>query len=88
MKRRVKMWVLVASVLVLVFTINLGVASAHTTDDAAADTPLGGQSRSQDGALDGYGGAVEDAEAGNSLVRNPTCGAHNGADGIHPPGNP
>lgn len=60
---------------------------AHTTPDQAADTPLGGQSQSQDGAVAGFGGALANGEAENSLLRNPTCGAHNGPDGIHPPGN-
>jgi len=63
-------------------------ALAHTTPDQAADTPLGGQSQSQDGAVDGFFGAVDNGQAENSLLRNPTCGLHNGPDGIHPAGNP
>lgn len=62
-------------------------ALAHTTPDQAADTPLGGQSQSQDGAVAGFGDALANGEAENSLLRNPTCGAHNGPDGVHPPGN-
>lgn len=63
-------------------------AFAHSTPDNAADTPLGGQSQSQAGAVGGFGDALANGEAENSLVRNPTCGAHNGPDGIHPAGNP
>jgi len=63
-------------------------ALAHTTPDQTADTPLGGQSQSQDGAVAGFGGALASGEAESSLLRNPTCGAHNGPDGIHPAGNP
>jgi len=29
-----------------------------------------------------------DGAAANALFRNPTCGAHDGPGGIHPPGNP
>lgn len=62
-----------------------GVASAHETPDAAEDTPLVGATA---GAVDNFLAALEHSEAENSLLRNPTCGAHNSPDGIHPPGNP
>lgn len=63
-----------------------GLASAHSTDDEAPDTPLGSE-ESREQALDNFSDALERSEAENSLVRNPTCGAHFGPDGIHPPGN-
>lgn len=32
--------------------------------------------------------ALENGQAENALFRAPTCGAHDGPGGIHPPGNP
>lgn len=63
-------------------------ASAHgPLPEDAADTPLGGQSRSHP-ALGNYESALSHSQGANSLFRNPTCGAHYGENGIHPPGNP
>lgn len=76
------------TVLAFALVVGVGSASAHTTADAASDTPLGGDSQNQSGAVDGYFGALANGEAENSLLRNPTCGAHFSGDGIHPPGNP
>lgn len=59
-------------------------ASAHTTPDQAADTPFAGEAGLENG-LPHYLDALSHSEGENALVRNPTCGAHNGPDGIHPP---
>jgi len=53
--------------------------SAHETRDNAPDTPQ----------ASGTGIAnMSDTGLANATLRNPTCGAHNGPDGIHPVGNP
>ncbi len=87
------------SVLAFVFTAALlaamalplfgsgGTAFAHETSDEAADTPFASQA-GLDHGLSHYLDAGGHSEAFNSLFRNPTCGAHFGEDGIHPPGNP
>jgi hypothetical protein len=85
---RMKRFLIGAAASSIIYASMIVPAFAHTTPDQAADTPLGGQSQSQDGAVDGFGGALSNGEAENSLLRNPTCGAHNGPDGIHPAGNP
>ncbi len=60
-------------------------AAAHETNDQAADTPFG----SPQGLEKGFPNSAVANGLGasdNSLLRNPTCGAH--AGGPHPPGNP
>ena len=76
-----------AAAVLLAFSLTAAPASAHTTPDAAGDTPNLGVEQGTP-AFSNYLEALAHSEAENSLLRNPTCGAHTGPDGIHPPGNP
>ncbi len=76
-----------AAAVLLAFSLTAAPASAHETPDAAPDTPFA-SAAGQENGLPHYLDALEHSQAANSLLRNPTCGAHNGPDGIHPPGNP
>ena len=60
-------------------------AYGHTVDAAVGDTPF---ASGNPNAGKNFGTALENGNAENALFRNPTCGAHYGSDGIHPPGNP
>lgn len=85
---RKRIFAMSAVMLALVITMT-SVALAHETNDQAADTPLASE-QALDNALDNLLDAIDnsDGNAASSLVRNPTCGAHFGPDGIHPVGNP
>lgn len=85
--RVAKMALTLAGFFVLMLFAGTFMAAAHETNDQAADTPFG----SPQGLANGLPhSAVANGRgaADNSLFRNPTCGAHYGPDGIHPPGNP
>jgi len=69
----------------MVSAILVGPAAAHTTPDNAPDTPL---PAAPTNAVDNYIAALSHSQAVNSLLRNPTCDAHESPDGVHPPGNP
>lgn len=90
MQRLIRLAIIMVTVLILVLTVNLGMASAHNPDEPADDTPNLARFNGQEDepALDNYEDALGHSEAGNSTIRNPTCGAHDGPNGIHPPGNP
>jgi hypothetical protein len=63
-----------------------GVAAAHDVNPpngGIGDTPLN-SSQALTNALDHFVNAVEQGQAENALLRNPTCSEH----AIHPPGNP
>lgn len=62
-----------------------GPAAAHSTPDNAPDTPVANANAN---GVEGFSAAVVHSQAANSLFRNPTCGAHFGPNGTHPPGNP
>ncbi len=68
---------LIAAVLLAFFAA--APAMAHSTPDKAPDTPR---------ASEQSFAHMSDNGLENATLRNPTYGAHNGPDGIHPPGNP
>lgn len=84
-----KEFLLAASVIALSAAVLPSAALAHSVEDQAADTPLGSE-QALDNALDNFVSAVGNSDGGaaNALFRNPTCGAHFGPGGVHPPGNP
>jgi hypothetical protein len=62
-------------------------ALAHDPPAAVEDTPFASPQGTENG-LPHFLDALEHSQNTNALVRNPTCSAHFGPDGIHPPGNP
>jgi hypothetical protein len=62
-------------------------AFAHDPPAAVGDTPFASPQGTENG-LPHFLDALEHSQNANALLRNPTCGAHFGPDGIHPPGNP
>jgi hypothetical protein len=78
---------LAAMFVALALTFSAAVAaSAHEINPpngGLGDTPLN-SNQAVAHALDNFEKALENGQAENSLLRNPTCGAHS----VHPPGNP
>ena len=90
MKKKLSLLIVLASTVILIFALNLGVASAHGNVDGghAGLTPLGGESREVleiEEGVDFFGG-LGGGNANNSRLKNPTCGAHTNGD--EHPGNP
>ena len=81
MKLKMRILIVMGSLMLLVFALNLGVASAHGGADfseAPALIPVSGGHQA-------VGIPASDGAASNAEARNPNCGAHaNGDD--HPPG--
>lgn len=85
-----KRWVAALAVAAGAFLLMAPAGFAHEfnpPNGGIGDTPLNSlQARAN--AFDNYLAALSHSEGANSLFRNPTCGAHGGPSGIHPPGNP
>ncbi len=85
MRLKMKILIVMGSLMLIVFALNLGVASAHDMQDSDVFAPVG-RNISDQGNDNGFGNPNSNAVVG--IGHNPLCPVHYGPLGTHPPGNP